>query len=102
MGLKSYFNIFFAAEGDIFNSYTLEWAPMRKLIIEGLFTSLRKMETNSMLNVPSKVISDLANTIDAGEKIRVRVDWNDRAIGDGVSKQEHNVVVRESQIIRDP
>lgn len=38
---------------------------MRKVIIEGLFSSIRKLESYLMLKIPPEVISDVTNTIDA-------------------------------------
>lgn len=57
-------------------------APIRKLIIEGLFLSIGKLESYTMLNVPPKIISEILNTVDAVERISIQVDWIDRAIGE--------------------
>lgn len=54
-----------------------------------------------MLNVPPKVISNVPKTIDTTEKIGIRIDWIDRFKGEIISKQKHNVLVQETQIIRD-
>lgn len=52
LGPEVVFNPIFARERDIFKPCMLEQSPMRKLIIEGLFTSIRKLELYLMLNVP--------------------------------------------------
>lgn len=61
----------------------------------------KEMESYTVLNVLPAVISNVANTIDSAEKVGIRVDWIDRALGEIITKQEHNAVARETQIIRD-
>lgn len=85
--MKSYSDLVFAIEGDIFKSCMLERAPMRKLIIEGLFSLIRKLESYLMFNVPPGVTYIVANAIDTAGKIGTLVDWIDREIGEIITKQ---------------
>lgn len=41
-----------------------------------------------MLSVPAEVIFEIANTVDAEERIGIRVDWIDRAIGERKKKKK--------------
>lgn len=66
---------------------------MRKLIINGLFSSIRKLESYSMLNVSPEVIYDAANTTDATENIWIWTYWIDKAVGEIFTKQEHNSLI---------
>lgn len=101
MELKSYFNMVLAAESDIFKSCLLELAPMRELIIEGLFSSIDKFESFTMVNVHCEVISKVVNKVDAAEKIGVQVDWIDKAIDEIIPKKEHYALVQETRLVRD-
>lgn len=77
VGSKIIFQHTLRQGGWYFQSCTL--APMRKLITEGPFASIRKLESHMMFNVPTELISEVANTIDAVKKIGIRVDWINRA-----------------------
>lgn len=56
----------------------------------------KEMESYTVLNVLPEVISNVANTTDPAEKVGIRVDWIDRAVGEIITKQEHDVVARET------
>lgn len=56
---------------------------IRKLITEGLFVSIRKLESYTMLNVHSEV----ANTIDTAEKIGIQVDWVKGGVGEIIANK---------------
>lgn len=53
---------------------------MRKLIVKGLFSSISKLETYAMLNIPPEIIFKIPNTVDAAERVGVQVDWINRTI----------------------
>lgn len=48
-----------------------------------------------MLNHPSELISEVANTIDAAEKMGLQLDWIDKGIGEIIAKQEHYPLVKK-------
>lgn len=54
---------------------------MRKLIVEGLFASIGKLETYTILNIPPEIIFEIVNTINVVERVGIQVDWIDSAIG---------------------
>lgn len=64
---------------------------MRKLIIQKNHTVIASPE----------VIAEVAITIDAVEKKGIWVHRIDKAIGKIVSKQEHNALMQDAQIIKD-
>lgn len=66
----------------------------QKIIVDDLFSSIRKLELYTTLKVPSKVIFKEANTIDIAEKMWIQVDWSDKAIVELIVKLEHYVLVQ--------
>lgn len=72
-----------------------------KLFIEGLFTSIKKLESHLMLNVPLEVISDVTNTIYAREKDGDpgELGWQSHCWN--YFKQEHDKLIQEAQNIGD-
>lgn len=47
--LKSFYNRVFLVNGDIFEDFMFECAPVKKLILEGIYQGLRKLKT---FNIP--------------------------------------------------
>lgn len=54
-----------------------------------------------MLSVPAEVIFEIANTVDAEERIGIRVDWIDRAIGERKKKKKSFAFAQQLQTFND-
>lgn len=54
--IKFVYNYIFPVEGDIFEDFSFDWVQMRKKIVEGLFTSVQKLEKFIVLEVLLQVV----------------------------------------------
>lgn len=58
--LKIFFNKVLAMKGDIFETFSISRALVKKIILEGISSPILKLEDHTMLNIPSKTVSEVA------------------------------------------
>lgn len=51
------------------------------MILKGLFKVVHALECFSNLNVPDQVVSKVARTVTAAEKMGIQIRWLDKVIG---------------------
>lgn len=48
---KAFFNRVFVKEGDIFEGFLFDWAPVNELILKEIYEGVKKLETFDILDV---------------------------------------------------
>lgn len=73
--IKSSHNAVFSVEGDIFEDCYFDWVQMRKMIIEELYNSLKKLKRFIVMEVPPQVVSEVADRVAKVARMSVKVEW---------------------------
>lgn len=56
-------------EGDSFQSYSFSCAPIKKAMLEKLSSAIHKLAAHTMLNIPKKLISEVADAIEIARSL---------------------------------
>lgn len=67
-----FFGLVFNKERDIFDIFMFDYARMKELILNKIFESVQELEPFDILDVPEEVISKVARTVAAVEKMGIR------------------------------
>lgn len=73
--------------GDNFETCSFNCAPIKKGNAEELSSVVHKLDAHSVLSIPSKIISEVADWLEAWNN----VDWIGRILGEVDKKYENNV-----------
>lgn len=72
------------------NNYRIIHLAIRTLII---YTQTR---SSYILNTPTKIILEVADTVKIAEKLGIKVDWNYRILGE-IDKKNHFELMKQAQ-----
>lgn len=70
----------FDIEGDTFEGFGFNCAPLEKLILKEIFQVMQKLVTFNILDDPYNVISKVASTVAGVEKMVIRVGWINKVL----------------------
>lgn len=70
-----------------------EWAPFENLTLGEIYQFVRKLKTFNILDVPDNVLSKVASTVVATEKMGTRVRWG------GSIRSSERPVLRETILL---
>lgn len=83
--------------GDIFEGCVIEWEPMKEIVLKGIFEGVQALESFTFLGVPDEVLSTVARTVANAERMKVRVDWIDKVIGDVSIRRDRLILSRKEE-----
>lgn len=86
-------------EGDIFEGFMFNWAPLKKLIHKEMYKGMLT-EVFHHLGCPNKVVSKVATTVVVAEKMGIRMEWIDRIIGEIGAGRDHFELLCEARLLR--
>lgn len=67
--IKTSYDDIFSTKGDIFLKLFIWLGPIKKLILEEPFHAVQKLETFNILEVPSQIVSEVADTVPGTAKM---------------------------------
>lgn len=95
MSIKTFFYRVFPREGDNFEGFFFDWAPMKELILTEIYEGVKKLGNFSILDVPDDAVSKVARRVAAAEKMGNKVGWLDKVIGDVYAKRDHFIMLQK-------
>lgn len=66
-------------------------------MLKELSSIVHKVEARTMLNIPKKVISEVVNIVETAEKLRIKVDWIGKILGEIDQKERHFDLMQQAQ-----
>lgn len=92
--LRSFYGSIFSTKGDIFEGYSFDWFTIKKVILEVIFQVMQKLETYIVLDIPEKMVSEVADRVDAVTNMGIRVKWIYNVYGEIGAKKGHYILIR--------
>lgn len=77
---KTFFNKVFAVAGNILENRAVSRAPFNRVILEETLSTVLKLKANTVLIIPKKTVSEVANALEIVEKLGLRVDWIEKVL----------------------
>lgn len=78
--IKSFYDKVFAAEGNLFETFSFSFALVKKAMLEELSSAVHKPGVYTVLNIPHKVIYEVEDAGGIAEKLEIEVYWIDRIL----------------------
>lgn len=72
----------------------LDWAPVKKVILEELVHAVRKIENYNILEVPSQIVSEVTDVVVTAPTMDIKVEWTDMVLTEIEAKKDHHTLLR--------
>lgn len=70
------------------------------MIVEELYHSVQNLEKSTILEVPTKVISEATDVLAIAAKMGVKVEWTVKTLDEIAAKRDHFVLLQEVHKLR--
>lgn len=70
---------------------------MKELILKETYEVVKKLVTFTILDALDDVVSEVARTVVAVEKMGIKIRWLDKVIGDICAKKYHSILIQKNQ-----
>lgn len=98
--LKSFYNRVFLVNGDIFEDFMFECAPVKKLILEGIYQGLRKLKTFNIPNVHDNLVSKVETQLLQRRRWGSKLGGSTGSLGRFVPWETSVELFLEAQLLR--
>lgn len=79
---------------DIFEDCSVDWVQLRKMIIEGLFNLVQKLQKLTILEVSYKTVSKVMDIVAAAASMDIKVEWINGTLGEIAANREHYNLIK--------
>lgn len=74
-------------EGDLSETCSFSYAPMKKAMFKVLFLAVHKFKAHTMLSISPRVIYEVADAVETLVKLGIQIDWTNRILVEINKKQ---------------
>lgn len=77
----------FTEEGDSFEGFLFDWAPVKEFILKEIYKGVKELETFDVLDVRGDILWKVACTVTVTEKMGIKGEWINKVIGESMQKE---------------